>query len=175
MSTKAQDNVACIVAILIFAAFLVLTSQLVSFRARLVPMPIAAVSIALLLIQLYFQNFRPDVKLSVEGTDLFQIRPDVAEEEVETSTAVRQSRQNAHSELSAFAVVFALFLMVVLLGLLEAVFLFVLGYFILFGKERPHVALIWSAASTAILYVLFIRITNIHPWDGWIRLTFFPS
>ncbi len=174
MSTKAQDNLACIVGLLIFGAFLVLSFQLVSSRARLVPMPIAVISMGLLLIQLYFQNFRPDVRLNVEGTDLFQIRPDVMGTEEEAEEEARKARQNKHSELSAFVVVLVLFAMILVIGLLPAIFLFVAGYFVIYGREKPHLALLWSAIATALLYLLFIKVTNIEPWQGWIIMRLFP-
>ncbi len=173
MSRRAQDNLFCLVLLFVFLGFEYLSLQLGSFRARLVPMPIAAISILLLLLQLYFQNFRPDIKLNVDSVDLFKISDDTVDAEEEVEDFTRKARKNARSEFNAFAVVLVLFVMVILLGILEGAFLFILGYFLLYGRERIYVALAWSAGSTVVFYLLFFRIIGLQPWEGLIRLTFF--
>lgn len=173
MSKRAQDNLFCLVLLLVFLVFVYLTLQLESFRARLVPLPIALISILLLLLQLFFQNFRPDIKLNVDSVDIFKISEDTVEAEEEMEDFARKARKNAHSELNAFAVLFALFVMVVALGILEATFLFILGYFLLYGREKVHVALAWSAGAAVAFYLMFFRLIGLQPWEGWLRLTFF--
>ena len=173
MSKRTQDNLFCVALLFIFMGFVYLTFQLGSARARLVPLPIAGISIVLLLLQLYLQNFRPDIKLNVDSVDLFRISEDTIEAEGEVSDFTKKTRKNAHSEVNAFAVVVVLFALVFLLGILEATFLFILGYFLLYGKEKIPVSLAWSAGTTAAFYVMFFQLINLKPWEGWIRLTFF--
>jgi hypothetical protein len=173
MSKKTQDNLFCVALLLVFVGFVVLTFQLGSPRARIVPLPIAGLSIVLLLMQLYFQNFRPDIKLNVDSVDLFKITEDTVEAEEDAAAFARKSRKNAHSELNAFAMVAGAFLLMFMLGILEGTFLIVLGYFLWFGKEKLPVSLIWSVGTTAAFYVMFFRLISLKPWEGWIRLTFF--
>lgn len=173
MSKRVQDNVFCLFMLAVFVAFLVFSLQLGSSRARMVPVPIATISILLLLLQLYFQNFKPDVQLNVDSVDLFRISDDTIECEEEVSDFARKARVRAHSELNAFAVVLALFAMAMILGILEAGFLFTLGYFLYYGREKLHIALAWSAGSTAAFYFMFFHLIGLRPWEGYIRMLFF--
>ncbi|MHB1162869.1 MAG: tripartite tricarboxylate transporter TctB family protein, partial [Chloroflexota bacterium] len=75
MSRRAQENLMALAFLLVFIGFLVV-SQGYGPKTRLVPVPLAAVSILLILLQLALQNLRSNLQLSVDTMELFVKRGD---------------------------------------------------------------------------------------------------
>ena len=149
MSRRAQEN---LIAGLLLATFIVLFVMALDFgpRARLVPLPIAGFAVALLLIQIVWQNVKPADSLHVDALEFFTGR------DVQAAAKDAGDRKPTfRRELTAVGFVILLVLMYVTLSPIPAVFLFTAGYLVL----RKHYGLLKSIgvafAVAAVLLVTF--------------------
>ena len=69
-------------------------------------------------------------------------------------------------ELRAFAVVALLLALILVVGLIPAVFLFTGGYFVLTRQYSWSMGLVYTALFTASVYLLFIAALQIEPYYG---------
>lgn len=181
MSKRAQDNLVAVIGIAILAGFLVASFNY-GFRARMVPVPIAVISIFLLLAQLILQNTRYGTHLNVDPADFFKPTDPSAEGDdasaitAETAVAephqageVRVSKKSSGSEWTAMGMVVAFPVLVWLVGIMPSMFLFVVSYFVL-TRRRWYWALLWGGAVEISLYLMFVRVLKVQINPGWIEM-----
>lgn len=173
MSKRIQDNIVSVILLIIFSSFLYLSFNY-SAKARLVPVPIAVASLVLCLVQLYIQNFAQNFDLHVDPSQFFKSTQN------ETASATNEARkstvkkQGGSNELVGIGMVLIYLTMMILLGVLPAVFLFVLGFFILVGKIIWYKALLYAVICESVIYFLFVFILKVQMYEGLI-LKFFLS
>ncbi len=168
MSRRAQENVVALALLLLFIGFLVVGMSY-SPKARLVPVPLAIVSILLISLQLFLQNFRRDIKLSVDTMELFARPPreDVCEVDKDVRDEVPGTeKSDGRKEIEGIGIMLLLVAMVLVLGMFPAVLVFVFGYFMVIGKSKLLPSAIYSVVTAGVLYVLFVSILGILPYEG---------
>jgi len=69
MSKRAQENIVAFLFLFFFVAMIIISFDY-GPRARLVPVPIAAVSAIIMLLQIYLMNFRKDIELNVDAAEI---------------------------------------------------------------------------------------------------------
>ncbi|MDA8228010.1 MAG: tripartite tricarboxylate transporter TctB family protein [Desulfitobacterium hafniense] len=172
MSKKLENNVVALVLLVIFIGFLYLSFNY-SAKARLVPVPIAIASIILIIIQLLIQNFAKNFDLSVDPSQLFKAtQNEAAVTNQEARKNVQVKKQGGGKETTGIGLVLLFLAMILLIGMMPAIFLFVLGYFIILGQEKWLKALIYTAICEASIYFLFVTILNVHMYEGLILKMF---
>jgi hypothetical protein len=88
-----------------------------------------------------------------------------AEEEAKKSEGPRK-HVTWRDELRALGIVGALFVLVMTLGILPAVFLFTGGYFFVSREYSWRASLIYTSLLTAAIYLLFEVALQIQPYYG---------
>jgi hypothetical protein len=171
MSKLAQQNLFAFVWVAVFGAF-IWASLGYSWKAALVPVPVCLFSIALLLVQVYLQNFRKDLKLTVDSMDMFAKNADPSlleeDEEVEKEGTTRK-------ELEIAGLILVYLGLVMGIGLIEATFLFILGYFKFIGKYKWITSLIYAVLTAVVLNLLFGTLLGLRMYDGWLMTTIFGT
>lgn len=175
ISRRAQEN---IVAVLLLGFFLVVlyTSLGFSPRARLVPVPISALAILLLLFQIFWQNYRPAEELNVDLLDVLTGRsnnPETAPE-IKAKPADIQEQKVKESEdwrriLISLGFVAILVALVLLAGPIPAIFVFTFGYFIVSGHLKPLKAAIYTLTFTVAIYLIFFVVLKIQLYHGYLE------
>lgn len=174
MSARAQENIVAGVVLIIFVGYLLITFSL-GPNARLVPMPIAVLGIALVSIQLVRQNLRGarelhvDLFASLTGQPMPEAEP--ATEPEPASEPGEQFRREVRAVL--FVAVFVA--LIALLGPIVAVFLFSTGFFGLTRHYRPAKALSVGLSFTALLYLLFVVGLQLQLYHGVLEPLFAPG
>lgn len=163
MSKRTQENLVAGVLLLVFVAFLVVGTSY-SPKARLVPVPLSIVAILLISLQLVLQNLKTDLKLNVDTMDLFA-NPGASDDDEPKEEAVSHG-PSARKEWEGIGIVLLFLAMIMLVGMMPAVLLYVFGYFVLLGREQWFKALIYAGVTTGILYMLFVKILQILPYEG---------
>ena len=163
MSRRAQENMIAAALLALFAAVIWMCQDF-GPRARMIPLPLAVFGIVLTLIQLVWQNIGSTDELQM---DLIAVDPltAVAEDEAKKSEGLRK-RVTWRDEVRALGVVGALFVLVMTLGILPAVFLFTGGYFIVSREYSWRASLIYTSLLTAAVYLLFEVALQIQPYYG---------
>lgn len=161
MSRRLQEN---IIALLLLGAFVavIVASMDYSFRARMVPLPMAVLGCILVLIQLAWQNLRPVDELQL---DMFEfITGRTAEEEPaavqaamehEVASTPDAPKRTALREFIVVGVVALLLALFFLIGPVPATFVFTAGYLVMTGKHGVVRSLIYSAALSLFLASMF--------------------
>jgi Tripartite tricarboxylate transporter TctB family len=175
ITRRTQENIVALLLLAFFVAVFV-TSLGFSPRARLVPVPISVLAMILLLVQLFWQNFRPAEELNVDLLDVLTARsptPDVtADREMsEEAKAVADAGDAAAWKRVVVSIAFvALFVaMVFAIGPIPAIFVFTFGYFVLSGHYSLLKAAIYTTAFTVVVYLLFIVALKIQPYHGYLE------
>jgi hypothetical protein len=163
MSRRAQENMIAAALLVLFAAVIWMCHDF-GQRARMIPLPLAVFGIVLTLIQLVWQNIGSTDELQM---DLIAVDPltAAAEEEAKKSEGPRK-RVTWRDELRALGIVGALFVLVMTLGILPAVFLFTGGYFFVSREYSWRASLIYTSLLTAAIYLLFEVALQIQPYYG---------
>lgn len=167
MSRRAQENLVAVVLLLLFAGFLIVGMGY-SPKARLVPVPLAIASMVLTGLQLILQNVKRDFKLNVDTMELFAKQS--AEEDAEEEAESTEKKSTARKELAGFGLVLAFLGLVLAVGMFPALLLYIFGYFILIGKEKWLKSLIYSVATTGVLYFLFVSLLQVPTYQGLFEL-----
>jgi hypothetical protein len=177
ISRRAQENIVVLLLLAFFVAVFV-TSLGFSPRARLVPVPISVLAILLLLVQLFWQNFRPADELNVDLLDVLTARSSTAgvttdrTESKEKKTAAEEQEEEAASwKRVAIAIGFVALLVALTLALgpIPAIFVFTFGYFMLSGHYPLFKAAIYTIVFTLAVYLLFMVALNIQPYHGYLK------
>lgn len=161
MSRRAQENVMAVVLLLVFLGFLWMSFDY-GPRARLVPVPIAAIGVVLVLLQLVWQNLRPDDNLQVNVLEFMTGHHDEPAAAKGGATGAGQEGDEPRPpgaellrQLSAFAMVAVLLALFLTLGPVPSVFVFSAGYFILSGRWGWARSLGYAFACALAIYVMF--------------------
>lgn len=160
MSRHAQENLASVLMLAIFAGVIVLCQDF-GPRARMIPLPLAIFGIVLTLIQLAWHNFASTAELQM---DMISVRtPDVPAAETAPAPATKPSWRR---ELFAYGMVGALLALIFVTGVMPAAFLFTAGYFLLTRYCSWWRSLAYAAALTASLYLLFVVALEMQLYHG---------
>ena len=166
MSRRAQENLAAVALLAVFAGVIVLCQDF-GPRARMIPLPLGILGVVLTLIQIVWQNLRSTDELQM---DMIAVpAPGVAAPNPETSPGAKPLAGRAPSwreEAAAFGIVAVLLALVLLLGPVPAVFLFTGGYFLFTRHYSLRAGLIYTAVFTAATYLLFFVALEIQPYHG---------
>lgn len=180
MSRRAQENLVAVLLLAVFAGFLMLSFRY-GAKARMIPIPVAVVSMLLVAAQLILQNTRHGVHLNIDPAEFFRGgkgvdhagagQGAVSGEEGDAGSPslddTRTTKEPGGSEWTAIGMV-ALFVgMVWFLGLLAAVFLFVTGY-VLLARRKWMVALMCGGAIEITVYAFFVNLLHLQVNDGWL-------
>ncbi|HSG66131.1 MAG TPA: tripartite tricarboxylate transporter TctB family protein [Gammaproteobacteria bacterium] len=164
MSRRTQENVLAAVLAAIFVGYIAITLTF-GPNARLVPLPIALVGLACLIVQVVRQNRAGGLSRNA-FTPLALLTGGRPTEAGDDDPATAPPDRDARRELRAFAFVGLLVALIVLLGPVPAVFLFSTGYLSV-SKHYPA----WKAAATAgaftvVIYLLFVAGLELQLYHG---------
>ncbi len=158
MTRRTQEN---LVAGLILCLFIgtIIAASAYGPRARLVPIPIAAIGALLIIGQIVLQNFRSEKDLQIDVLHMITTTPDVAGE-IEEAAEEEKAPEGIGflRELKALALVLGLGGLFLLVGPLPAMFVFTAAYFILSRYTGIVGGIAYSFLATASVYLLF------HVW-----------
>ena len=166
MSKRTQHNIALLIMLGVFIAFLV-AAMTYGRRVRLVPVPVAIFSIIATLCQLYVFNFRPDLNFEVDAEDIF-----VKGEAGKDKKVGRKGSRTFQKELEAFGVLTALLVLMYVFGILPAILLYVFGYYVFITKLKWHISALYSVGTALFVYVIFVFILNVRLYGGLIDFVF---
>lgn len=163
MSRRAQEN---LIAAVLFAVFAVFFWMSLGYgpRARLVPLPISAFGMFIIICQVIWQNVRSpeDLRINVlqlvagrEGTELAASHRGTAPPDAEQHDTLARN-------LAAFGIVGALLALFLVLGPLPAVFIFSFAYFSLSGHCSVPRALVYALACAGVIWGMFGFALNIQ-------------
>lgn len=162
MTRKTRENAIAIALLLVFIGVIYLCQDY-GPRARMIPLPLAILGIVLTLLQLAWQNLRSTDELQME---LISVAPPIATQVAEDEKKPQASRPEWHRELRAYAIVACLIGLIIVVGLLPAIFLFTGGY-VLFTRHYGWLkGLTYTALLTASVYLLFVVALQIQPYHG---------
>jgi hypothetical protein len=164
MSRRAQENVLVCVFLAIFVGVILLSLDF-GPRARMIPLPLAVIGVSLALIQLVWQNVGSTDALRM---DMIQVeKPHVPESEAPADAGRAQAPEPSMARRAgAYGIVAALVIMILAAGPMPAVFVFTLGYFLVTRYYTPLMALLFTGALTAVMYLLFFVVLQINPYYG---------
>jgi hypothetical protein len=176
MSRRAQDNLVALLVLGIFIAAIVAASGY-GPRARLVPIPIAAIGAILIIAQLILQNFKSDKDLEIDLLEFISRRatgdhPELAVPSPDEPAEKTDGEAVWKRELAALGLVAALIGLFQLVGPLPAMFLFTSGYFIFSRFAGIAKGLLYGFAATAAVYALFYLWLGVDMRHGLIDLSF---
>jgi hypothetical protein len=115
------------------------------------------------LLQLAWQNLRSTDELQME---LISVAPPTGAQVAEGEKKPQASRPAWHRELRAYAIVAFLIGLIMLVGLLPAVFLFTAGYVLSTRHYGWLKGLVYTALLTTSVYLLFVVALQIQPYHG---------
>jgi len=175
ISRRTQENIVVLLLLAFFVAVFV-TSLGFSPRARLVPVPISALAVLLLLVQLFWQNFRPADELNVDLLDVLTARSptagvttDRAESKEDKATAEEEEEASWKRVAIAIGFVALLVVLTLVLGPIPAIFVFTFGYFMVSGHYPLLKAAIYTTVFTLSVYLLFVVALKIQPYHGYLE------
>jgi hypothetical protein len=167
MSRHLQENIVALMIIAFFTAVLV-TSLGYSPRARLVPVPIAALGIILASIQLIWQNFRSEDELNIDLLEFLTNQDQVPGSQDQDGSETKPIPEDDTGKriLMSIGFVSAFVGMILLIGPMPSILIFTAAYFIL-SKHYPWPkGLIFALAFTAVTYVLFVFGLELQLYHG---------
>ena len=137
-------------------------------RARMIPLPLAMFGIVLTILQIIWQNVRSsdDLKMDLISVDGSARGAASAEPSEKTSAPPGSRDPTWRLELQAYAIVALLIALVIVIGIIPAVFVFTSGYFLVTRQYSWVMALVYTTAFTLCVYVLFFAALQIEPYHG---------
>lgn len=167
MSRLTQENIVCVALLVLFGGVVWLTQDF-GPRARMIPFPLAVGGIVLTLVQLLWQNLRPADDLQMDLISVAERRALAQDEGSANSAAAPAPPQGSllHRELRAYGIVAALIALVLVIGIMPAVFVFTAAYFVLTRHYSWLAGLVYTSAFTALVYLLFIAALQIQSYHG---------
>jgi len=166
MSRRMQENLIAAAIIAVFVAVIALSLDY-GRRARMIPLPLATIGLILTIIQIIWQNLRSADELQV---DLMEV---LAHQEAKDGPLARDGepapqaqKSSWRREASALGMVAVLVGLILLIGPIPAVFLFTGGYFMLSRHFSRLMALVYTVAFTATLYLLFVVALEVQLYHG---------
>jgi hypothetical protein len=164
MNRRAQENLVA-AALLVFFGGVIWLCQDFGPRARMIPQPLAIFGIILTVIQIAWQNLRSTEELQM---DLFSMA-DRAREPEEARAEARKAADRRPPwlrEAAAFGIVGLLIALILVTGIIPAVFLYTAGYFLLTRHYSLRASLLYTAILTTAVYLLFVVALQIQPYHG---------
>lgn len=175
ISRRTQENIVALLLLTFFIAVFV-TSLGFSPRARLVPVPISGLAILLLLVQLFWQNFRPAEELNVDLLDVLTARSTTADAVQATDKTPEDRKAENEDEAAAWrriliSLAFVAFFVALVwaVGPIPAIFVFTFGYFVVSGHYPPVKAAVFTTVFTVAVYLMFVVALNIQPYHGYLE------
>jgi hypothetical protein len=164
MSRHAQDNLISVMLIAVFGLVIYLCQDF-GPRARLIPLPLAAFGIVLTLAQLAWHNFGRDDAPPIEmiSVDTSAI---TANAEGQPRTERTEEQLGQWGEAGAYLIVALLVGMIFAVGIFPTVFIFTAAYLILTRYCTVVRGLVYSAALTVSVYLLFVVALEMQPYHG---------
>lgn len=163
MSRRLQENLIAVALLCAFVGALVMSLDY-GPRARMIPLPLATFGAILIVAQLVWQNLRSTDELQV---DLLQALTHKAEQVAGEEGGDEAKRASSwRKEIAALGIVAALVALMLLVGPIPAVFLFTGAYFLLSRHYSWFRGLIYTAAFTAAVYLLFGVALQIQSYHG---------
>lgn len=160
MSRHAQENLASVLLLAVFAGVIVLCQDF-GPRARMIPLPLAVFGIVLTLIQLAWHNFGSPENLQM---DMISVHgPDVLTGD---APVVRSSGPAWLREVKAYGMVGVLLALIFTVGVMPSAFLFTAGYFIVTRYCSWPLSLAYAAMLTVSLYLLFVVALEMQLYHG---------
>lgn len=154
-------------ALLVFFGGVIWLCQDFGPRARMIPLPLAIFGVVLTVIQIAWQNLRSTDELHL---DLFSTAgriPVLEEERSATGTREGEARRPAWlREAGAYGIVGLLIALILVTGIIPAVFLFTSGYFLLTRHYSLRASVAYTAIFTGAIYLLFVVALQIQPYHG---------
>lgn len=175
MSRRAQENV---IAVIILGVFIAAIFAATGYgpRARLVPIPIAALGALLMLAQLVLQNFRSEKDLEIDLLEFISRRATGDEPTVPSPEAAPGEPEAEEGrwrrELTALGLVIFLVGLFFTIGPLPAMFVFTTGYFVLSRYSTPLMGVVYGLAATVAVYALFYLWLGVDMRQGYFDLSF---
>ena len=171
MSKRMEENIFAGLLLIVFISVIIMSFGY-GERARLVPVPIAVGSVILTVAQLVILNFSKNIDLSVDASTLFRSTKSgktvQAERKNLEDSDIKVRKIEGGKEIVGLGLVGLFLLLILLIGLLPAAFVFVLGYFIIIGKMKWFKALFYTVVCEASLYFLFFSLLEVQVEKGWL-------
>jgi hypothetical protein len=175
MSRRLQENLVAGFILAIFVAAIIASLQY-GPRARLVPIPIAALGVILIVAQIALQNVRSERDLKIDLLEVIARKSDGFDESTEDGAAdgsQRKVRERlAWGEARALGVVLLLVALFIVVGPLPAMFIFTAGYFALSRHYAVAQSLAYAAAYTLLVYAVFSLWLRVDLMRGVIDVSF---
>jgi hypothetical protein len=175
MSRRLQENLVAGFILAIFVAAIIASLQY-GPRARLVPIPIAALGVILIVAQIALQNVRSERDLKIDLLEVIARKSDGFDESTEDGAAdgsQRKARERlAWGEARALGVVLLLVALFIVVGPLPAMFIFTAGYFALSRHYAVAQSLAYAAAYTLLVYAVFSLWLRVDLMRGVIDVSF---
>lgn len=160
MSRHAQENLASVLLLALFAGVIVLCQDF-GPRARMIPLPLAVFGIVLTLIQLAWHNFG-----SPENLQMDMISVHGPEALPGDTPVIRASGPAWLREAKAYGMVGVLLVLIFTVGVMPSAFLFTAGYFIVTRYCSWPLSLAYAAMLTVSLYLLFVVALEMQLYHG---------
>jgi len=163
MTRRAQENIVVAVLACVFVGYIAVALGF-GPNARLVPLPIAAVGLLCLMVQIVRQNLGGGLKKNtVNPLTLLTGGQPIAESEPEIAAA---PERDVRRELAAFGFVGLFVALIVALGPVPAVFLFCAGYLSISKHYALWKAVALAGAFAATVYLLFVVGLELQLYHG---------
>jgi hypothetical protein len=171
MSRRLQEN---LVAALILAVFIAAIVASLNYgpRARMVPIPIAALGAILVICQMVLQNFRSEDELRIDLLEFISDKPTEAEAEMEGAADSERKGASFKVQAGAFGLVAVMLGLFLVVGPIPTMFVFTAGYFVLSRHFSIVRGLVFALVMTALVYFVFTVGLKIDLSHGLIDPTF---
>lgn len=163
MTRRAQENVAAVVLLCVFAGVIDLSLEF-GPRARMIPLPLAIFGFVLTLAQIAWQNLgsADDLRMDmIDVADAARMQADQLPGKGAPDGAPAWRR-----EAAAYGIVAGLLALTLLAGPIPAVLIFTCGYFLATRQYSWRASLVYTAIFTASVYLLFFVALEIQPYHG---------
>lgn len=165
MSRRGQENLVAAVLLVVFAGVIAMSLDF-GPRARMIPLPLAALGLILTLVQIVWQNVGSTEALQM---DLIAVsgRPGTGDAgPMPAGTAGEGGGQSWRREAGAYGIVAILLALILAVGPIPAVLVFTGGYFLVTRHYSRLAGLIYTVAFTLAVYLLFFVVLQIQPYHG---------
>jgi len=176
MSRRLQENIVAAVMLFILLGVIYL-SWSYGPRARMVPIPVAAFGVIMMVIQIIWQNLRPAEELHVDLLEVLAKREKASMPKEKTPGEKRAAGRvpSWRAEAIAYGMVVLFTVMIYLAGPIPAIFVFTGGYFLLSRHYTWGRALVYTAIFTAVIYLLFAVALDVQLYHGLLEPIFSQS
>jgi hypothetical protein len=169
MTRRVQENIIAVVLFAIFVAAIIASTNY-GPRARLVPIPIAALGAILTIVQLIFQNFRTNTQLQVDFLEMLTSKVEArdggaAPERADIKKRIGSVFEGAAfglKDLAAMGIVALLVALMLVFGPYAAAFAFAAGYFIAARQYPILKALTYALGFSILLYLMFAIVLQVE-------------